>query len=104
MSQQPTILQLYAGTRPDGEPVYEKVAVQSVSADEAAGVAGDAYQLLHSPGFVRGLARGDVFKLVSRDAGAFQVIRRSGNLAVRVYSKNVLRLDQTCIRNFPAHN
>lgn len=79
MSREQSIIQLYAGTRPDGEPVYEKVAV--------AGLDDNNYQILHSPGFVRGLGRGDVFSLVSRQSGTFVVVRRSGNIAVRVYSK-----------------
>ena len=89
LDQQPLIIQLYAGTRPDGEPVYEKVA--AVAADDvtaAAGLepmAGGSYQLLHSPGFVRGVARGDIVTLASLKAGSFEVTRHSGNLAVRVY-------------------
>jgi hypothetical protein len=91
LSQQPLIIQLYAGTRPDGEPVYEKVAViaaaEAESAQDAGVSVGGSYQLLHSPGFVRGLARGDSFTLISSKAGSFEVTQRSGNLAVRVYSK-----------------
>ena len=79
MNQQHSIIQLYAGTRPDGERVYEKVAVR-VEPD-------NRYVALHSPGFVRGLARGDAFELVEGRPGAFSVTERSGNLAVRVYSR-----------------
>jgi hypothetical protein len=79
-----SILQLYAGTRGDGEPVVEKVAVRSN---------GDAsYCLLHSPAFVRGLARGDSFELVSERAGTFKVTRRAGNVAVRVYCKTAVEV------------
>ena len=78
MTQQHAIIELYAGTRPDGEPVYEKIATRVFGDND--------FQALHSPGFVRGLARGDHFLLVSRKAGSFEVTRRSGNLAVRVYS------------------
>lgn len=77
--QQHSIVQLYAGTRPDGEPVYEKVAVRSTESAD--------YCLLHSPGFVRGVARGDIIRLSSAGEGQFEVIRRSGNLAVRVYAR-----------------
>jgi hypothetical protein len=74
------IIQLYAGTRPDGEPVVEKVAVRQ-------GEDG-SYLMLHSPAFVRGLARGDSIELVSKRAGTFTVLRRAGNIAVRVYCKS----------------
>jgi hypothetical protein len=80
MSQQTTLLELYAGARPDGERVYEKVAVTAL--DDG------SYQLLHSPGFVWGLARGDIFSLLSREAGTFTVSRRLGNIAVRIYSRD----------------
>ena len=86
MNQKPSIVQLYAGTRPDGEPIYEKVAVVEASA-EGSNEAGERYQLLHSPGFVRGIARGDRFELISRKAGSFKVTWRSGNLAIRVYTR-----------------
>lgn len=86
MNQKPSILQLYAGTRADGEPIYEKVAVLQASSDSPE-EAGKSYQLLHSPGFVRGLARGDYFELISRQAGSFKVTWRSGNLAIRVYTR-----------------
>jgi hypothetical protein len=76
---QHSILQLYAGTRADGEPVFEKVAVRN----QDPGI----YLLLHSPAFVRGLARGDQFELISRRSGRFKVLRRAGNIAVRVYCK-----------------
>jgi len=78
--RQPTIIQLYAGTRHDGEPVVEKVAVRE--ADDG------SYQMLHSPAFVRGLARGDSLEWVSQRAGTFKVLHRAGNLAVRVYCKS----------------
>lgn len=79
--QQPehAILQLYAGTRPDGEPVFEKAAVRAISSTR--------YLLLHSPGFVRGVARGDTIELLSERAGTFKVMARGGNLAVRVYTR-----------------
>lgn len=78
--KQPIIIQLYAGTRPDGEPVVEKVAVREN--DDG------SYLMLHSPAFVRGLARGDSLEWVSQRAGTFKVLKRAGNLAVRVYCKS----------------
>lgn len=43
------------------------------------------YRLLRSPAFVQGIAAGDEFRLTSED-GAFEVTRRSGNLAVQLVS------------------
>ncbi len=79
VDQQHSIIELYAGTRADGEPVYEKLAVRRAD--------NDRYLLLHSPGFVRGVARGDTIELLSKRAGTFKVLRRGGNIAVRVYSR-----------------
>ena len=45
------------------------------------------FRLLYSPGFVLGIAAGDEFRLLD-EAGKFEVIRRSGNLAVQVYSRD----------------
>ena len=60
-----------------GQPIKEPVHVEEI---------GDGlFRLLHSPGFVRGIAAGDEFRSVGAD-GAFEVIRRGGNLAVQVFS------------------
>jgi hypothetical protein len=44
------------------------------------------FRLLHSPGFVLGIAAGDEFRLVGED-GVFDVTSRGGNLAVQVFSR-----------------
>jgi hypothetical protein len=43
------------------------------------------YRLLHSPGFVQGIAAGDEFELLGAN-GEFRVLYRSGNLAVQVFA------------------
>lgn len=78
MSQDHSIIQLFAGTRNDGEPVFEKVAVSHLE--------NGGYIMLHSPAFASGIARGDHFSL-DDNQGRFSVQVRSGTLAVRVYSK-----------------
>jgi hypothetical protein len=61
----------------DGKPGQEPVHAEAL---------GDGrYRLLYSPGFVQGIAAGDEFRLLNED-GAFEVVRRSGNLAVQVFS------------------
>src|SRR5262245_4874504 len=47
------------------------------------------FRLLYSPGFVEGIAAGDEFRLLD-EHGAFQVTRRSGNIAVQVYGSEPL--------------
>lgn len=71
-------IELYAGTNPAGQPVVEKVPME-LRED------GD-YQLHKSPCFIRGLARGDVVK-VDKAKGSFDIVRRSGNLCIRVIAR-----------------
>jgi hypothetical protein len=57
----------------DGFPLKEPVHVESLGDDR--------YRLLFSPGLVLGITAGDEFRLVGKD-GAFEIIRRGGNLSV----------------------
>jgi hypothetical protein len=65
----------------DGKPRTEPVHVQPLPDGN--------YVLLHSPGFVQGIAAGDEFALTDAE-GSFQVIRRSGNLAIQIFSKEAI--------------
>jgi len=47
------------------------------------------YRLLSSPGFVQGIAAGDEFRVLDDD-GAFEVTRRSGNIAVQVFHQDTI--------------
>jgi hypothetical protein len=47
---------------------------------------GGRYRLLYSPGFVVGVAAGDEIELLD-EAGNFRVVRRGGNHAVQVFSR-----------------
>jgi hypothetical protein len=60
-----------------GEPLREPVHVEPLG--------NQRYRVLYSPGFVQGVAGGDEFILLNKD-GAFEIVRRSGNLAVQVFS------------------
>ena len=44
------------------------------------------YRLLHSPGFVVGVAAGDEIELLD-EAGHFKVLRRGGNIAVQMFAR-----------------
>lgn len=45
------------------------------------------FRLLYSPGFVLGIAAGDEFRRLD-EGGTFEIVRRSGNVAVQVYSRS----------------
>ncbi|MBX3442483.1 MAG: DUF4265 domain-containing protein [Planctomyces sp.] len=60
-----------------GQPLHEPVHAEAIGPGR--------YRLLYSPGLVQGIAAGDEFRLTD-DTGAFEVTRRSGNLAVQVFA------------------
>lgn len=57
-----------------GKPLTEIIEVERLPPDR--------YKLLHSPGVVEGLAKGDVIELSSADPQGFTIVSRSGNLCV----------------------
>lgn len=61
----------------NGDPFRETVHAEHLGTNR--------YRLLHSPGFVRGIAAGDEFQIVD-EIGRFEVTHRSGNLVIQVYS------------------
>ena len=63
----------------DGTPRAEPLHVQPLPSGK--------YILLHSPGFVQGIASGDEFELISPE-GLFQVTKRGGNLAIQIFSED----------------
>ncbi len=60
----------------DGHPIKEPVHVEPLGNNQ--------FRLLYSPGFVQGMAAGDVFRLLNDD-GDFEVLSRAGNLAVQLF-------------------
>jgi hypothetical protein len=72
------VIELFAGIGPDGKPVVERLPVR-VNDD-------DSCQLVKSPAFIKGIASGDTIKLVP-NSQEFNLIKRSGNLAIRVISR-----------------
>ncbi|WP_237062205.1 DUF4265 domain-containing protein [Microbulbifer zhoushanensis] len=69
------IIELFAGVDPEGQPVVERLQVR-VNED-------DSCQLVRSPAFIKGIASGDTIK-VKKDTQEFELVKRSGNLAIRV--------------------
>jgi hypothetical protein len=79
-------LALVAGYRPDGEAIMERLSVEVVADAKTA----DEYRLLKSPGFLRGLAAGDRIRFPARNEAGFELLKRSGNLSIRVLRKDDL--------------
>lgn len=73
-------LNLLAGIHPNGQPVLEKV--RALAQPDA-----NQYRLLQSPLFVTGVACGDLIEMLNNNPGRFRVRERSGQLAVRVLSR-----------------
>lgn len=71
-------VELFAGLRPDGQPIVERLPVKELP--------DNTLQLVRSPGFVQGIASGDIIRL-DNNSREFEIIQRSGNLSVRVYTK-----------------
>lgn len=82
---------LIAGYRPDGEGIVEQVTVTPVGADgkpTSMSSSTAQYRLLRSPAFVRGLAAGDKIRFPADTPEGYELIKRSGNLCLRVLSKS----------------
>lgn len=77
---QPIELDLLAGIHPNGQPVLEKVRAFALPRD-------NCFQLLQSPLFATGVASGDQIEMLNNNPGRFRVHQRSGQLAVRVLSR-----------------
>ncbi len=86
-----TQISLIAGYRPDGEAIIESVAVARLHSPQETSEAkgsGEQYRLLGSPAFVRGLAAGDRIRFPSDSPSGYELIKRSGNLSIRVLRKD----------------
>ena len=73
------VIEMMAGYDAEGQPVAEKLRVRVNEDNEC--------ELVNSPAFIKGLASGDVIKL-DQQTGQFEIKRRSGNLCIRVFSKD----------------
>jgi len=70
-----SMVEMFAGTRPDGSQVLERLQVKVLEDDSCI--------LVRSPAFIKGIARGDMIKL-NKEERSFELIKRSGNVCVRV--------------------
>jgi hypothetical protein len=72
------VIELFAGIGANGQPIVEKLPVRELESGEL--------QLVQSPAFAKGLASGDLLKC-SPTTREFEIVQRSGNLSLRVFSK-----------------
>lgn len=80
-SPAPLLLDLLAGTHPNGQPVLEQVPAQPAGQP-------NQYYLLQSPLFATGGASGDLIELLPNNPGRFRVRQHSGQLAVLVMRRD----------------
>ncbi len=71
-------VELFAGLGPDGQPFVEKLPMKELE--------DGSVQLVRSPAFVKGIASGDIVRC-NPDQREFEIVKRSGNLSIRVYSR-----------------
>lgn len=71
-------IELFAGLRPDGQPIVERLPVRLLP--------DNTLQLVRSPAFVKGIAGGDIIR-ADPDRREFEIVQHSGNLCVRVYTR-----------------
>ena len=72
-------LPFLAGINPDGDPVFESLEIELVEDSE------DEIRLVKSPLLTRNLAAGDKLKVVNVSTAQYELLRRSGNLSIRVF-------------------
>lgn len=81
--EQEAILQLPAGQDSELQQVLEQVPVYVLDRE-------GHYELKVSPVFVRNLARGDIIRVDPNRPDSFDLVQRSGNLALRVFRKSAI--------------
>ena len=75
------VIELLAGHDPQGQPIVERLSVKQNT--------DDSFQLVKSPAFIKGLASGDVVKMLA-ESKEFEIQQHGGNLCIRVYAKSGL--------------
>jgi hypothetical protein len=77
------LLQLQAGKDSKGQQVLEQLKARVLEKESD-------FEILQTPLLVRNLAKGDVIAIWPHSQDAYTLIQRSGNLAIRVFSKTSL--------------
>ena len=82
-----TTIELVAGKKSSGEPVYEQIRVDVLGENR--------YRLVASPGLVLGIAAGDEIRPTGE--GEFEVLSRGGNVAVQFYAQPQVGADVSAL-------
>ena len=72
------VIELFAGIGANSKPIVEQLQVRELEDGK--------FQLVQSPAFAKGLASGDVVKMLP-ETREFDLVQRSGNLSIRVFSR-----------------
>ncbi len=75
------VIELFAGLGANGQPIVEQLQVRELDDGNL--------QLVQSPVFAKGLANGDLVKMLP-DTREFDLVQRSGNLSIRVFSRSAI--------------
>ena len=70
-----------AGIDDDEQPVFESLEVELLDPETS------HIRLLKSPLFARNLAAGDKLRIIDSGSAEYELVKRSGNLSVRVFRK-----------------
>lgn len=73
-----SVIEVFAGSRPDGSPVVERLQVKESD---------DGLVLTRSPAFIKGVAKGDLIAFNEEDH-SFELKQRAGNVCVRVMGRH----------------
>lgn len=80
-ADQETRVELLAGIHPENrQPIFEQILASPAEGE-------NEYRLLKSPLFVRGIAAQDIVRINPEARGRFELVQRSGILALRVFFK-----------------
>lgn len=81
-------LPLIAGLNSEQQPIVEQVSAQVLDSEAQPLPNGVRhFRLIKSPAFVRGLAAGDSIAFPSKNKAGFDIVKRSGNLSIRVFNR-----------------
>ena len=79
-----TELPFLAGTKSNGEPVFESLVVEFLANTP------QHFRLMKSPLLTRNLAAGDVVRQINPVTAEYELISRSGNLCIRLFGREEL--------------
>jgi hypothetical protein len=79
-----TEMPFLAGTNDKGEPVFESLEVEFIANNP------NHVRLMKSPLLTRNLAAGDILRAINPDTAEYELIKRSGNLSIRLFGRDDL--------------